>query len=384
MTSLEEVVRSLQSENSQLRTELKAQQTVNLKLRKEKDDILLALHDSKEEKRVLYEELKLRDRMFQEFREQKEKEIAELTAIKGDLEVRLQRVSEEGEQVDGGSHINGGGGLDSPVESRFINLPQLNAQEVVDALSKWDGMEDTIALFNDLLKENGPMAWVPGSPWTSKWQFSITVYISCTPDCEELVQTLMKEYVPVWQKQCRDGGCSLIPCHFQTSTPSMFPVDPDYIMSVCSSEVDRSHIFVCLLGESNSKSIKLEVERGYLNNPLARPSVFLLIPTNDRPDESSGDVERLKVRVKKAGNHARVLECLEVLEDGLLWISDQIQTILKKNFAVPETVEGDSEEAIQRMGLLEDMRVEWQQRKILEHYVHHAPPELFGVETVEI
>jgi hypothetical protein len=49
----------------------------------------------------------------------------------------------------------GGGGLDSPVESRFINLPQLNAQEVVDALSKWDGMEDTIALFNDLLKENG-------------------------------------------------------------------------------------------------------------------------------------------------------------------------------------------------------------------------------------
>ena len=57
--------------------------------------------------RVLYEELKLRDRMFQEFREQKEKEIAELTAIKGDLEVRLQRVSEEGEQVDGGSHING-------------------------------------------------------------------------------------------------------------------------------------------------------------------------------------------------------------------------------------------------------------------------------------
>ena len=55
-----------------------------------------------------------------------------------------------------------------------------------------------------------------------------------------------------------------------------------------------------------------------------------------------------------------------------------------QNFAVPETVEGDSEEAIQRMGLLEDMRVEWQQRKILEHYVHHAPPELFGVETVEI
>ena len=50
--------------------------------------------------RTLYEELRLRDQMFQEFREQKEREIAELTAIKGDLEVRLQRVSEEGELGD--------------------------------------------------------------------------------------------------------------------------------------------------------------------------------------------------------------------------------------------------------------------------------------------
>ena len=51
----------------------------------------------------------------------------------------------------------GGGGIESPVESRLVgsNLPQLNAQEVVDALSKWDGMEDTIALFNDLIKRNG-------------------------------------------------------------------------------------------------------------------------------------------------------------------------------------------------------------------------------------
>ena len=51
MASLEEVVQSLQFENSQLRTELKAQQTVNLKLRKEKADVSLALQDSKEEKR---------------------------------------------------------------------------------------------------------------------------------------------------------------------------------------------------------------------------------------------------------------------------------------------------------------------------------------------
>ena len=51
MTSFEEAAHSLQFENNQLRTELKAQQIVNMKLRKEKDDTLLALHECKEENR---------------------------------------------------------------------------------------------------------------------------------------------------------------------------------------------------------------------------------------------------------------------------------------------------------------------------------------------
>ena len=45
-------------------------------------------------------------------------------------------------------------------------------------------------------------------------------------------------------------------------------------------------------------------------------------------------------------------------------------------------MEGECEEVMGRMGVLEDMRAEWHQRKTLEHYVHRAPPELFGVETV--
>ena len=49
---------------------------------------------------------------------------------------------------------------------------------------------------------------------------------------------------------------------------------------------------------------------------------------------------------------------------------------------MPEAVEGECEEVIQRIGQLEDMKIEWQQRKVLEHYVHCAPPDLFGVETV--
>jgi hypothetical protein len=107
------------------------------------------------------------------------------------------------------------------------------------------------------------------------------------------------------------------------------------MMSVCSTECDRSNIFVCFLKEKNSQSLKLEVEHGHLNNPLARPSVFLLIPSSMRSKSAGdggggGEVERLKSRIRKAGDHARVLECVEDGSEGLQWVSEQIQTILKR------------------------------------------------------
>ena len=55
-----------------------------------------------------------------------------------------------------------------------------------------------------------------------------------------------------------------------------------------------------------------------------------------------------------------------------------------QDFSVPVCIEGDSDEMMVRIGQLEDMRVEWQQQKILEHFVHRAPSELFGVETVSV
>ena len=46
--------------------------------------------------------------------------------------------------------------MESPGDLRFVGsgFPQLNAREVVEALGKWEGMEDTISLFADLVKEN--------------------------------------------------------------------------------------------------------------------------------------------------------------------------------------------------------------------------------------
>lgn len=53
-----------------------------------------------------------------------------------------------------------------------------------------------------------------------------------------------------------------------------------------------------------------------------------------------------------------------------------------QDFVVLEAVQGDSVKMLERIGLLADMRVEWEQRQILQHYVQQAPPELFGVQTV--
>ena len=49
---------------------------------------------------MLEEELVLRDQMFQEYRESKERDIAELTCIKQDLEVRLQAALDSQDSLD--------------------------------------------------------------------------------------------------------------------------------------------------------------------------------------------------------------------------------------------------------------------------------------------
>ena len=46
--------------------------------------------------------------------------------------------------------------MESPADIRLAGsgFPQLNAREVVEALGKWEGMEDTISLFSDLIRDN--------------------------------------------------------------------------------------------------------------------------------------------------------------------------------------------------------------------------------------
>ncbi len=53
-----------------------------------------------------------------------------------------------------------------------------------------------------------------------------------------------------------------------------------------------------------------------------------------------------------------------------------------QEFAVGEWVGGDSDVVCDRIGLLEDMRMEWEQLQLLESHISDAPPTLVGTEEV--
>lgn len=101
--------------------------------------------------------------MYQDLKERTDREIAQLNRTKQDLELRLSSVldSHQGGLADlmagegqGGSDLQGSEPLLSTMNA--AGLPNLTASEVVEALSKWEGMEDTIDLFKEQLeKENG-------------------------------------------------------------------------------------------------------------------------------------------------------------------------------------------------------------------------------------
>lgn len=103
---------------------------------------------------ILRDELSLREKMYQDLKERTDREIAQLNRTKQDLEVRLRSMVE--------SHQGGlvglladGADLESsePLLSTLdAGLPNLTAREVVEALTKWEGMEDTISLFKEELE----------------------------------------------------------------------------------------------------------------------------------------------------------------------------------------------------------------------------------------
>lgn len=99
--------------------------------------------------------------MYLDLKERTDREIAQLNRTKQDLELRLRSVleSHQGGIADLLSR-EAAGDLQSsePMLSTLTGagLPNLTASEVVEALGKWEGMEETIVLFKEQLEaENG-------------------------------------------------------------------------------------------------------------------------------------------------------------------------------------------------------------------------------------
>ena len=143
---------SLKEENSRLREQLKIQEKICQKLKNEKDKKEEELTKALEEVSRLKEELESSKAVMKRFREEKEKEIQQLRMMKQELELRV-RVSEEDLYL--GS--SGGMATEAPGAERDgdtwtgtgRNETTLNAADMAQAFSEWEGVEDIVNLFKE-------------------------------------------------------------------------------------------------------------------------------------------------------------------------------------------------------------------------------------------
>ena len=144
---------SLKEENSRLREQLKIQEKICQKLKNEKDKKDEALTKALEEVSRLKEELESSKAVMKRFREEKEKEIQQLRMMKQELELRV-RVTEDD------LPLGAPGGVATEVPGAEIdtgawmatgrNETTLNAADMAEAFSEWEGVDDIVNLFREV------------------------------------------------------------------------------------------------------------------------------------------------------------------------------------------------------------------------------------------
>lgn len=362
MQSLEK----LQFDNAQLRSELKAQKAVCQKC---KEDLKLSesLRGAAEEKIG----------MLKSLLDNKTERILELLKIKEDLELRLQSA---GESASINAHNIPNTDYSDSVEE-LPRVPQLSAQDVVETLTKWDGMEDSTNLFRNILHtEQSSAQWSPGSPWTCPWKYVVRVHVSAHWSVRRFVTDFLEVHFPEIMRQCTDAGCYVdMVCVNDEKTSKHF--ESDKLLAACCDAVEKSDIFVSLIGASTNELVKSEIERGFLNNPLSRFSVFLI----DENCNRSEAVMKLSNRIKKLESPKRkIIECHGSLVDGLVGLRNHLQQLLTLEFdAVAPTkyrgsFDSDMDLCCGKISLLEDMRAEWEQTEMLKSIAIDAPAALIG------
>lgn len=142
---------SLKEENSRLREQLKIQEKICQKLKNEKDKKEEALTKALEEVSRLKEELESSKAVMKRFREEKEKEIQQLRMMKQELELRV-RVSEDDLPLGapGGVVAEAPGERDAGTwMATSRSETTLNAADMAQAFSEWEGVEDIVNLFKE-------------------------------------------------------------------------------------------------------------------------------------------------------------------------------------------------------------------------------------------
>ena len=143
---------SLKEENSRLREQLKIQEKISQKLKNEKDKKEEALAKALEEVSRLKEELESSKAVMKRLREEKEKEIQQLRMMKQELELRV-RVSEEDLPLGAsGGMVTEAPGAEIEASTwmgKDRNETTLNAADMAQAFSEWEGVEDIVDLFKE-------------------------------------------------------------------------------------------------------------------------------------------------------------------------------------------------------------------------------------------
>lgn len=146
---------SLIAENSRLREELKIQEARAKKLKVEKDEAEQAFNEALGEISRLEQELESCKAAMKQYREDKEKEIQQLRLIKQELEVRVRATEDDFSDLP--SLATQALSVEAPLAADTGNTwmatgrnePTLNAADMAEVFSEWEGVEDIVAMFKE-------------------------------------------------------------------------------------------------------------------------------------------------------------------------------------------------------------------------------------------
>ncbi|XP_019851854.1 PREDICTED: nephrocystin-3-like [Amphimedon queenslandica] len=357
---------------TRLRAELRVNKKAYAQLQKEKDDLSKELQEAKTQIAKLTEDIDMKERYFSEYRENKEKEYKELLLIKQDLETRLKIALE----------VDSDNAADQQKLSMSIGRnqawlsssePQLSSSEAVEMLRGWEGMEGTLKLFQDLLKlEEEKFKWKPGTMWTCKWKPHLKIYITTSgtafPQINEII-------MPELEAMCQASGCSISPIFISITECEEASLEMDAIIELCIQEVSKSDLFICVLPAEISNLTKHEVEYGFLNNPAAKPSIFVFLDT-----KSSNNL-KLRQRVKKLASMTKIMESSSFDAEVIQFVTNEMRQALKSRFDVIDSSDLDQDSLFDHLTLLSDMRVEYEQQDILKALYSQSPDKPAGIEV---